>query len=227
MPRTVLITATLFSPNDVKITSNSPKEIHRFITEKLSGVCNKESCWLKQKGEFGPIHSDIADSFAPESPPEWKKNPNEWLSSIDIMNVMKQYENAIQDYSKSIELKQYCDEPYLCIMEICIIAGRQEQFSHWLRQFEAAIPGNKLSKENLLIKLYLVCLNKCVLNEQRTDVENQLDALLKGEVKLKWSFDLINGWLDNPKNSLTPEQVKYIRGLTDKVKVMRSAHRPL
>jgi len=27
---------------DVKITSNSPKEIHRFITEKLSGVCNKE-----------------------------------------------------------------------------------------------------------------------------------------------------------------------------------------
>ena len=34
---------------DVKITSNSPKEIHRFISEKLSGVCNKESCWLKQK----------------------------------------------------------------------------------------------------------------------------------------------------------------------------------
>jgi len=79
---------------DVKITSNSPKEIHRFITEKLSGVCNKESCWLKQKAEFGPLQSDMADSFAPESPAEWKKNPNEWLSSIDIMNVMKQYEKA-------------------------------------------------------------------------------------------------------------------------------------
>lgn len=79
---------------DVKITSNSPKEIHRFITEKLSGVCNKESCWLKQQGAFGPIQSDMVDSFAPESPPEWKKNPNEWLSSVDIINVMKQYENA-------------------------------------------------------------------------------------------------------------------------------------
>jgi hypothetical protein len=79
---------------DVKITSNSPKEIHRFISEKLSGVCNKESCWLKQKGAFGKVDSDIADSFAPESPPEWKKNPNEWLSSVDIMNVMKQYEKA-------------------------------------------------------------------------------------------------------------------------------------
>ena len=79
---------------DFKITTNSPKEIHRRISEHLSGVCNKESCWLKQKAEFGPIESDMADSFAPESPPEWKKNPNEWLSSIDIMNVMKQYEKA-------------------------------------------------------------------------------------------------------------------------------------
>jgi hypothetical protein len=79
---------------DVKITTNSPKEIHREISEKLSGVCNKESCWLRQKSEFGAVESDMADSFAPESPPEWKKNPHEWLSSIDIMNVMKQYEKA-------------------------------------------------------------------------------------------------------------------------------------
>jgi len=79
---------------DVKITTNSSKEIHRQISQHLSGVCNKESCWLKQKAEFGPVESDMADSFAPESPPEWKKNPNEWLSSIDIINVMKQYEKA-------------------------------------------------------------------------------------------------------------------------------------
>jgi len=79
---------------DVKITTTSPKDIHSQISEKLKGVCNKESCWIKQKAEFGPIESDMADSFAPESPPEWKKNPNEWLSSIDIINVMKQYEKA-------------------------------------------------------------------------------------------------------------------------------------
>jgi len=79
---------------DAKILTSSPKEIHKQLGEKLSGTCNKESCWLKQKAEFGKVSSDMADSFAPESPPEWKKNPNEWLSSIDIMNVMKQYEKA-------------------------------------------------------------------------------------------------------------------------------------
>ena len=79
---------------DVKIISNLPKEIHQQISDKLSSICNIESCWLKQKADFGKISSEMSDSFAPESPVEWKKNPHEWLSSIDIMNVMKQYEKA-------------------------------------------------------------------------------------------------------------------------------------
>jgi len=79
---------------DVKINASSPKEIHKLLSEKLNKVCNKESCWLKQKVAFGVIDNNIKDSFAPETPPEWKKNPNEWLSSIDIMNVMQQYEKA-------------------------------------------------------------------------------------------------------------------------------------
>jgi hypothetical protein len=79
---------------DAKITSSQPKEIHRLLTERLSGLCNKESCWLKQKSEFGKININLEDSFAPQSPNEWKKNPNEWLSSIDIIKVMKQYEKA-------------------------------------------------------------------------------------------------------------------------------------
>jgi hypothetical protein len=79
---------------DVKIETNSPKEIHRLLSEHFSNVCNKESCWLKQKSELGAVGNELSDSFAPESPREWKDNPNEWLSSIDIMNVMKQYEKA-------------------------------------------------------------------------------------------------------------------------------------
>ena len=79
---------------DIKINTNNPKEIHSLLAQFLGNVCNKESCWLKQKGVFGVIENDMVDSFAPESPPEWKKNPNEWLSSIDIIDVMKQYEKA-------------------------------------------------------------------------------------------------------------------------------------
>jgi hypothetical protein len=79
---------------DVKIKSNSPKEIHKQLSYYLKDVCNNEACWLKQKGKFGKLESELTDSFAPESPPEWKNNPNEWLSSTDIMKVMRQYEKA-------------------------------------------------------------------------------------------------------------------------------------
>ena len=79
---------------DVKIVTNEPKEIHGLLKNYLSYVCNKESCWLKQKGEFGNLEEEFKESFAPESPSEWKKNPNEWLSSLDIIKVMKQYEKA-------------------------------------------------------------------------------------------------------------------------------------
>ena len=79
---------------DVKIVTNDSKEIHKLLSNYLSDVCNKESCWLKQKDEFGQLDEDFKDSFAPESPYEWKKNPNEWLSSVDIIKVMKQYEKA-------------------------------------------------------------------------------------------------------------------------------------
>jgi hypothetical protein len=32
--------------------------------------------------------------FAPDQPPEWKQNPNEWLSNFDIAAVLKQYEQS-------------------------------------------------------------------------------------------------------------------------------------
>ena len=78
---------------DELITTNEPKEIWKKLNENMKNVCNKESCWLKQKFTAGKV-DDLKESFAPESPEEWKKNPNEWLSSMDIIKVMKQYEKA-------------------------------------------------------------------------------------------------------------------------------------
>jgi tetratricopeptide (TPR) repeat protein len=135
-----------------------------------------------------------------------------------LYNKTKQYDNAIQNYSKLLELKPNHNVAFLNIMELCTITTRPEQFNQWLKRFEAAIPEAKLSKEDLIPKLYLICVNKSILNEPRQDIENRLDALLKEKVKLNWSFDMTDEWLDNPKNGLTPEQVKYIRGLTDKIK---------
>lgn len=85
---------------DVKIITNSPKEIHEQISVKLSNVCNKESCWLKQDfiKENIVLIENLNNSFLPSIPESWKKNPNEWLSNIDINNVLKHYENAYKNF---------------------------------------------------------------------------------------------------------------------------------
>ena len=79
---------------DVQIMTNDPKEIHKTLTKYMSNVCSKESCWLKQNFLDNKTIQELTESFAPESPREWKTNPNEWVSSVDIMKVMKQYEKA-------------------------------------------------------------------------------------------------------------------------------------
>ena len=78
---------------DVMITTNDPREIWQSLKKYLKNVCNKESCWLKQNFASTGVDKEMLNyTFAPKSPDDWKKNPNEWLNSIDIENVMKQYE---------------------------------------------------------------------------------------------------------------------------------------
>ena len=79
---------------DSKITSNNPKTIWENLTYIFRNVCHKESCWLSHKCLTESLPNDIKkNTFRPQAPIEWQKNPSEWLSSIEISQVMKQYEN--------------------------------------------------------------------------------------------------------------------------------------
>jgi hypothetical protein len=75
------------------ISTNDPKQIWMELREKMGNSCDRESCWLRGKFMEGNIDSELLNyTFAPKSPDDWKRNPNEWLSSLDIESVMKQYE---------------------------------------------------------------------------------------------------------------------------------------
>ena len=78
---------------DRKIISNEPRNIWKTLQYIFKESCNKESCWIKQKCINENIDVNIRDyTFAPKAPESWKENPNEWLTSTDIIEVMKQYE---------------------------------------------------------------------------------------------------------------------------------------
>lgn len=80
---------------DKRIDTDDTKDIWIQLKENMNNVCNTESCWLRQKFIDENLDKELLQyTFAPKSPSTWKKNPDEWLSSLDIDKVMKQYEHV-------------------------------------------------------------------------------------------------------------------------------------
>jgi hypothetical protein len=80
--------------NTDKINTNDSYEIWCLLKQKLSNTCSNESCWLKQNFIKNNTNIKLIESFSPAHPKDWIKNPYEWLSNIDIMNVMEQYKKV-------------------------------------------------------------------------------------------------------------------------------------
>lgn len=85
---------------DCKINTNDPREIWDKLRKHLSNVCDNEACWLRQKFMKGKVNSELKDyTFAPKAPESWRTNPDEWLSSVDIEKVMRQYERKFSCFN--------------------------------------------------------------------------------------------------------------------------------
>lgn len=145
--------------NDVKIETNNPKEIWDFLNKNLKNVCDEEKCWLKQGFVDEQTQNKIKSlAFPPETPLEWRKDPNTWLTSVDITEVMSQYEKKYKcfkfigpspiDFDKKLNnekcvWEELCDfslKKYLYnkINKIGIIFNldrHNEPGSHWVSLF--------------------------------------------------------------------------------------------
>jgi len=76
---------------DNPIIKTKSNEIWNELKQRLSH-CNREDCWLKELKDDAMRNQIDEYVFAPDRPPDWKANPNAWLSNYDLMNVLKQYE---------------------------------------------------------------------------------------------------------------------------------------
>ena len=84
---------------DETIKSNNPYIIWKTLKNHMKDMCSSESCWLKHHSIKEGIDNSIKNNtFAPKQPKVWKKNPDEWLTSIDINKFMKQYENTYHSF---------------------------------------------------------------------------------------------------------------------------------
>ena len=79
-----------------KIKKKSKKKIWLSLKNEFKDKCYDEKCWLTQLNKG---NKKLANKiFAPDSPEEWKKKPNSWLSTTDINNVIRQYEQKYKQF---------------------------------------------------------------------------------------------------------------------------------
>lgn len=85
------------NPNNKINYSNNNSRLRLWgkLDSKMKENCKTEYCWTKQSF----IPTDLKNSaFRPGMPNKWKDNPYTWLTTIDIENVMKQYEKKYPDF---------------------------------------------------------------------------------------------------------------------------------
>ena len=78
----------------------SKKQIWDQLSDRLFNQCSgDEMCWADQSFVKKLGNKEInSKTFKPKMPESWKRNPNEWLNTSNINNVMRQYEDAHDDF---------------------------------------------------------------------------------------------------------------------------------
>ena len=78
--------------------SDSSNILWSKIDTKLKNKCESEFCWSNLDFVKEVNDSEIKQTFRPKMPKLWHNKPREWLSTTDINNVLRQYQDANDDF---------------------------------------------------------------------------------------------------------------------------------
>lgn len=88
-------TETTGNPNmKIQFDNNtSGSTLWSSINNVMKHKCSSEICWMKQDFiKDSPLAKELLKNFKPLMPKKWLSHPMEWLNTIDIRDVMNQYE---------------------------------------------------------------------------------------------------------------------------------------
>ena len=81
-----------------KSASDSRLELWGKLDSKLKGICNDEFCWTQKIPTPQNVKYELEDNFRPKMPTKWNEHKLEWLTTIDIEKVLKQYQKKHKNF---------------------------------------------------------------------------------------------------------------------------------
>jgi len=82
------------------ISFKSISDLKNELDIRLGCKGKSEKCWLRSKlvHNTDALYEKLNKMYRPDMPSSWKLNPKEWLSNLDIENVMLQYEDLYPNF---------------------------------------------------------------------------------------------------------------------------------
>jgi hypothetical protein len=94
-----MLTKIFNEKNEKKIKGKTKKELAAELLKAYKPICDKDQyCWMKQTLSNTSKINKLEKNFRTPMPNSWVNNPNTWLNTYDILNVMKQYEELHKDF---------------------------------------------------------------------------------------------------------------------------------
>jgi len=97
----------------IKIGKNK-KDLYESLLKKFSEECSDGSCILDKSFINNNTKLKLKKNFKPIMPDNWKNNLDEWLSTLDINDVMEQYEDKYPNFKFMGAVPIDCPTGYLC-----------------------------------------------------------------------------------------------------------------
>jgi len=152
--------------HDKKIIATKPALIWHELRMKLD--TKDERKWVNEIDD-PKLRAQIKKQlFAPESPPEWLKNPNEWLTNFDIDMVMEQYEMENKDFkylgTTPIDYDYIVDtQTQMCVEDDLCKFNLKELMSQGKHRFASVFNLDKHDQSGSHWVSVFIDVNKCII----------------------------------------------------------------
>lgn len=101
----------LFGGVDIIAIKNDKKYLLQEFKKRFEKVCGSDEMCLTRQAFMNEIVGEMmSDTFRPKGP----HDPNEWLSTFDIDNIMTQYEKIYPKFKFMGAVPLNCDELHFC-----------------------------------------------------------------------------------------------------------------
>lgn len=103
-----------YTTNKIKLSKMTKLQLWKVLHERFKNLCSHQLCWIEQKYIPKHFYEKTKGKFKPKMPKTWFENINEWLSTLEIENVMNQYDKKYKKFKFLGAVPSDCPKAITC-----------------------------------------------------------------------------------------------------------------